>query len=111
MFILTIWNVAKLRKKTNSRLGKALRQSMIGYMFLFIASWFACGIGGPPGNMLSADASVHNQFGALGAASMAMFLSVPGWYFIFLSYGSMMRSLLMEAEENKVRMSKTQKSG
>jgi len=83
---------------------------MIGYMFLFIASWSACGIGGPPGNMLSADATVHNQFAALGAASMAMFFSVPGWYFIFLSYGSMMKSLPVDAEEIKVRMTEAQNS-
>jgi hypothetical protein len=94
MFILAIWSVAKLRKNSNQRFSKALRQNMIGHMFLYISSWFACGIGGPPGNMLSADAATHNQFAALAAASMAMFFSVPGWSFLFLGYRSMLDSLL-----------------
>jgi len=47
--------------------------SAVGYMFLFFAEWFACGIGGPPGNLLSTDIAKHNLFGAVGAASLAMF--------------------------------------
>ena len=112
MFILAMWSVAKLRKNSNQRLGKAIRLNMIGYMFLFISSWFACGIGGPPGNMLSADATVHNQLGALGAASMAMFFSVPGWSFLFLGYRSMLNSLLIEINNGKPSgMDKTKNSG
>ena len=112
MFILAMWSVAKLRKNSNQRLGKAIKQNMIGYMFLFISSWSACCIGGPPGNLLSADATVHNQLAALGAASMAMFFSVPGWSFLFLGYRSMLNSLLNEINEaNTSGMDKTKNTG
>lgn len=57
----------------------AARWSATGYMFLFFAEWFACGIGGPPGNMLSSDLATHKFYGAVGAASLAMLFSVPGW--------------------------------
>lgn len=97
MFILAMWSVAKLRKNSNQKLGKAIRLNMIGYMFLFISSWDACGIGGPPGNMLSADATAHNQSAALGAAGMAMFFSVPGWIFLFLGYRSMLKTIIEDA--------------
>jgi hypothetical protein len=93
MFVLVMWNLSKLRKNADPKLGKALRQDMIGYMFLFVASWFACGIGGPPGNLLSADPAAHNAFAALGAAAAAMFFSVPGWTFLFLGSRSMLKAV------------------
>jgi bacteriorhodopsin len=93
MFALAMWNLAKLRKQSDQRLAKAIRHNMIGYMFLFTASWFACGIGGPPGNLLSADPATHNQFAALAAAAAGMFFSVPGWTFLFLGSRSALKAL------------------
>ena len=103
MFILAMWNAAKLRKISNQKLDKAIRLNMIGYMFLFIASWDACGIGGPPGNMLSADVTVHNQSAALGAAGMAMFFSLPGWIFLFLGYSSMLKTMIEDGQRQVER--------
>ena len=107
MFILAMWSVAKLRKNSNQGLGKAIRLNMIGYMFLFISSWSACGIGGPPGNLLSVDSAVHNNLAALGAATMAMFFSVPGWCFVFLGYRLMLKTIL----EDALRQNETNNSG
>ena len=101
MFVLAMWNLAKLRKNADQSLRKAIRHNMIGYMFLFMASWFACGVGGPPGNMLSGDPAAHNQLAALGAAGMAMFFSVPGWSFLFLGYRSMLNALPVETREEE----------
>lgn len=93
LFILTVWHVARLRTISDQKWRSALRLNLFGYMFLFIASWFACGIGGPPGNLLSADLSSHSDTGALGAAALAMFFSLPGWGFLWLGYRSMVRGV------------------
>jgi hypothetical protein len=107
-----MWTVAKLRKNSNQRLRLALRLNLLGYMFLFIASWFACGIGGPPGNMLSVDSAVHSNLAALGAATMAMFFSVPGWCFVFLGYRSMLKTIQLDTHlENALRQNETNNSG
>ena len=112
LFILTMWTVAKLRKKSDQKLRLALRLNLLGYMFLFIASWFACGIGGPPGNLLSADSVTHNNLAALGAATMAMFFSVPGWCFVFLGYRSILKIILLDANlEDALRQNETNNSG
>jgi len=112
LFILTMWTVAKLRKKSDQRLRLALRLNLLGYMFLFIASWFACGIGGPPGNLLSVNSAVHNNLAALGAATMAMFFSVPGWCFVFLGYRLILKTILLDTNlEDALRQNETNNSG
>ena len=50
LFVLIVWNWMKLLKLAKGYLRSAAIWSMIGYMFLFFAAWFACGIGGSPGN-------------------------------------------------------------
>jgi hypothetical protein len=94
LFILTLWSWMKYHAAVKGILRSAARWNAIGYMFLFFAEWFACGIGGPPGNMLSSDLAMHNYFGAVGAASLAMFFSVPGWACILVGQ----RKLLGEAQ-------------
>ena len=75
----------------------ALRWSMVGYMFLFFGAWFACGIGGPPGNLLSSDPAAHNLVAGTGAGILSMFFSVPGWACVLVSQ----RKLLREAVAQK----------
>lgn len=82
-FSLTMWSWMKYHAAQEGQLRAAARWQAFGYLFLFCAQWFACGIGGPPGNMLSSDSLAHNFGGALGAASLSMFFSVPGWICIF----------------------------
>jgi hypothetical protein len=94
LFILIIWSWMKYHATVKGNLRSAARWNAIGCMFLFFAEWFACGIGGPPGNMLSTDLATHNYFGAVGAASLAMFFSVPGWACILAGQ----RKLLSEAQ-------------
>lgn len=79
LFGLIAWSWMKLHAQVSGRWRSATRWGMFGCMFLFFAAWFACGIGGPPGNMLSANPSVHNSSAAVGAAALSMFFTVPGW--------------------------------
>ncbi len=79
LFTLIAWTWTKLYAHPSRGMRTAARWGIVGLMFLFFAAWFACGIGGPPGNMLSADASVHNPSAALGAAALSMFFTLPGW--------------------------------
>ncbi|MDF2627877.1 MAG: hypothetical protein K0R39_1708 [Symbiobacteriaceae bacterium] len=71
----------------------ALRWSMAGYMFLFFGAWFACGIGGPPGNLLRPDSAAQNLLAGTGAAILSMLFSVPGWACVLVGQ----RKLLKEA--------------
>jgi hypothetical protein len=93
LFILVTWSWMKYYAAVKGNLRSAARWTAIGYMFLFFAEWFACGIGGPPGNMLSSNLETHSFFGALGAASLSMFFSVPGWTSLLIAQ----RKLLSEA--------------
>lgn len=79
LLTLIVWHWMKFHAQVKGYLRSAVRWSMVGYMFLFFAAWFACGIGGPPGNMLSPDSTAQNLQAAIGAATLSMFFSVPGW--------------------------------
>jgi hypothetical protein len=48
-------------------------------MLLFVAAYFACGIGGPPGSLLSHDQVTHDLEAAYDSALLAIFFLVPGW--------------------------------
>ena len=54
-------------------------------MFLFIAAYFACGIGGPPGSLLSHDQLTHDLEAAYDSALLSIFFSVPGWACVFVA--------------------------
>lgn len=79
LLVLTMWS-AMLLHRSADRTGRwALRSLMVGFAFLFVSGWWACGIGGPPGNLLSADEGAHNLAAATASAALAMAFSVPGW--------------------------------
>ena len=94
LFTLIVWSWMKFHAVARGHLRSAARWGMFGYTFLFFAAWFACGIGGPPGNMLSSDPTAHNLFGAIGAGTLSMFFSVPGWACVLVSQRKMMRFAL-----------------
>ena len=81
----------KVHSLVNGYLLSVVRWNIVGYLFLFFAAWFACGIGGPPGNMLSSDPVRHNQFAAIGAALLSMFFSMPGWTCLLVSQRKMLQ--------------------
>ena len=49
LFTLTVWTWMKIQAHEKSPLRTAARWNMVGLMLLFVAAYFACGIGGPPG--------------------------------------------------------------
>lgn len=83
-FTLTVWKWMKFHALSKNSLRGAAKWNMIGLLFLFLAAWFACGIGGPPGNLLSKDISIHQLDSAYDSAILSIFFSGPGWISIYL---------------------------
>ncbi|MGA9349200.1 MAG: hypothetical protein WBW48_10405 [Anaerolineae bacterium] len=96
LFTLLVWNGMKYHALVHGCQRLAARWSLLGYMFLFFAAWFACGIGGPPGNMLSSDPTAQNPLTAVGAAILSMFFSVLGWACVLVSQRKILRGALTE---------------
>lgn len=88
---LTFWTWIKTTRLTKGPLKRALLWNMAGYVALFTALWFACGIGGPPGNLLSTDPSLQNPTVAGGAAMAGMFFSVVGWILLWVGMRNMLK--------------------
>jgi len=93
LFTLVVWNWLKVHSLAKGALRSAIKWNIIGYMFLFFGAWFACGIGGPPGNLLSPDLTIHNLNIATGAAVRSMFFSVPGWACVLVGQHKMIRAI------------------
>jgi hypothetical protein len=79
IYCLISWRLTRLYAASTGNLRSAIRFALFGATFMFLALWFACGIGGPPGNMLSADPTAHSFEFALNAALGSTFFSVPAW--------------------------------
>jgi hypothetical protein len=90
---LVFWTWMKVNHAASGRLRAALKWNAVGYFFLFIASWFACGIGAGPGNLLSLDASMHNPFLASMSAVSGMFASVAGWVCLLVGQQKLLERL------------------
>jgi hypothetical protein len=85
LFTLVVWHSMKVLAQVEGYQRAAARWSVVGYAFLFVAAWFGCGVGGPPGNLLSPDPSAHNAFLGVFEAILSMFFSVPGWVCVLMS--------------------------
>ena len=92
LFTLVVWNWLKVHSLAKGALRSAVKWNVIGYMFLFFGAWFACGIGGPPGNLLSPDLTLHNPNYATGGAILSMFFSVPGWTCVLVGMRKMIKA-------------------
>lgn len=91
LFILVIWSWMKVYKSSKGHLRAAAAWSAFGYMFIFFGQWFACGIGAPPGNLLSPDPTVHNTLYAAVTAMLSIFFSIPGWACILIAQRKMLK--------------------
>jgi len=92
LFTLVIWYLIKVRTLTKGALRSTAKWNMLGYLFLFFGAWFVCGIGGPPGNLLSTDPATHVLDAAIGAALLSMFFSVPGWACVLVGQRKMVKA-------------------
>ena len=97
LFTLLMWSAMHARAWGRGDQRAATLWSTIGYTFLFFAAWFACGIAGPPGNLLSPDPAARSDFLATFEAILSMFFSVPGWLCVLLGQRRMLRAIHSEA--------------
>lgn len=79
LFTLVVWNWMMFNALADGDQRSAAKWNVIGFAFLFVAGWFACGIGGPLGNALSADRAAWWHAAAVKAATLSMLFTVPGW--------------------------------
>ncbi|MGD8969136.1 MAG: hypothetical protein PVI07_16635 [Anaerolineae bacterium] len=93
LFTLTAWTWMKFLRLAEGSQRSAAKWNMVGLMFLFVAAYFACGIGGPPGGLLSHDQATHDLSSAYDSAMLSIFFSVPGWACVLVGVRKMGRGL------------------
>ena len=93
LFTLVVWHWMKVYAVVKGYLRSVVIWKMAGYLFLFIAAYSACGIGGPPGNLLHPDPTTHNLDVANLAAKLSIFFSVPGWFCVLLGQRKIRRGI------------------
>jgi hypothetical protein len=93
LLALVFWTWMKVNRLAKGHIRIALKWNAFGYFFLFAASWFACGIGAGPGNLLSLDASMHNYFLASMSAVSGMLASVAGWVCLLIGQRKLLKGL------------------
>ena len=91
LYSLVVWYWMRLRASTEGATRSIATWNVVGLMFLFIAAYFACGIGGPPGSLMSKDASTHALDAAYDSALLSIFFSVPGWACVCVGMRKMLR--------------------
>lgn len=96
LFALVVWNWMMFNALADGDQRSAAKWNVIGYTCLFLAGWFACGIGGPLGNMVSADPSVRYLAAAVKSAVLSMFFTVPGWVCLLVGQRKALRSVRAE---------------
>ena len=83
----------KTTRLTAGALRSGLAWNALGTSLLFSATWFACGIGAGPGNLLSSDPGIQRPFLAGAAAVAGMFCSVAGWACLLIGTRTILRGL------------------
>ncbi len=101
LFILIVWNWMKVHSLAKGLLRSIAIWNVLGYMFLFFGAWFACGIGGPPGNLLSPDITTHSLDIATRTAAFSIFFSVPGWLCVLVGQRKMIKLAQQEQKDKK----------
>ena len=98
LFTLVVWYWMKVLNLAEGSLRSAAKWNMVGLMFLFIAAYFACGIGGPPGSLLSHDQLTHDLEAAYDSAMLSIFFSVPGWACMLVGMRKMLQGIRSDGE-------------
>jgi hypothetical protein len=98
LYTLVVWYWMKVHSKATGWLRSAAKWNMLGLMFLFVAAYFACGIGGPPGSMLSSDQLTHDIEAAYDSALLAIFFSVPGWACVLVGTRKLLQGIRSQNE-------------
>ena len=93
LFTLLVWYWLKVLTLAEGALRSAAKWNMVGLMFLFMGAYFACGIGGPPGSLLSHDQLTHDLEAAYDSAMLSIFFSVPGWACMLVGMRKMLQGV------------------
>lgn len=96
LFTLVVWYWIKVLNSAEGSLRSVAKWNMVGLMFLFVAAYFACGIGGPPGSLLSHDQLTHDLEAAYDSAMLSIFFSVPGWACMLVGMRKMVQGIQSE---------------
>ena len=92
LFTLVIWYAMKARSGATGQQRKSATWNMVGFLFLFLSSYAGCGIGGPPGNLLSSTPGLADTTFALIASAMAIGYSIPGWACLLMAQRVLLKS-------------------
>ena len=90
---LIFWTWMRTTRLTAGALRRGLAWNALGTSLLFSATWFACGIGAGPGNLLSSDPGIQRPFLAGAAAVAGMFCSVGGWTCLLVGIRTILKGL------------------
>ena len=82
LFLGTVWYWMRYSRLEKGAAKKAGNLKMVGYGFLVVASWFTCGIAGPPGSALRPE--IMRVGDALGSSYAVMLFLFLGFLFVFL---------------------------
>jgi hypothetical protein len=97
LYSLIVWYWMRIHASAARATRVVATWNMVGLMFLFVAAYFACGIGGPPGGLLSPDASTHAIDAAYDSALLSIFFSVPGWACVCVGMCKTLRGIRSDA--------------
>jgi len=98
LYTLVVWYWMKVHSEAAGWLRSAAKWNMLGLMFLFVAAYFACGIGGPPGSLLSSDQLTHDIEAAYDSALLGILLSVPGWACVLVGFRKLFQGIRSQNE-------------
>jgi hypothetical protein len=98
LFTVVVWYWLRVHASAQGWLRSAAKWNMLGLMFLFMGAYFACGIGGPPGSLLSKDPSIHDLGSAYDSAILSIVLSVPGWACVLMGVRRMLHGTRADGE-------------
>lgn len=93
LFTFVAWYFLKAYTLAQGSMRSAFKWNIVGLLFLFLGAWFACGVAGPPGNMLSRDPVMHDLSLATTLAALSIFLSIPGWACVLLGQRKMIQAI------------------
>jgi hypothetical protein len=108
LYTMTVWYWMKVHSLAAGWLRSVAKWNMLGLMFLFVAAYFACGIGGPPGSLLSADSLTHNIESAYDSALLGIFFSVPGWACVLVGIRKLLHGIRPQNEMSQKYMGEVQ---
>ena len=90
LFLGTVWYWMRYSRLERGAMRKAGDLKVVGYGFLMLASWFLCGIVGPPGS--AARPEIMKAESIVTSSYVVMLFLFLGFLFVFLGQRVMYRA-------------------